>query len=53
MMEGIIDTLKTTTIGFTATQVTCWNIFPDVVSVFVGVATFIYLIIKIKKEING
>ena len=52
-MEGIIDTLKTTTIGFTGTQVSCLDLFPDVVSVAVGFATFTYLVIKIRKELYG
>ena len=52
-MEGIVDTLKTTTIGFTGTQVSCLDLFPDIVSVCVGLATFAYLIIKIRKELYG
>tara|TARA_Y100001963_G_scaffold68502_2_gene95472 strand:+ start:1912 stop:2085 length:174 start_codon:yes stop_codon:yes gene_type:complete len=52
-MESLIDTLKTTTVGFTASQVTCMQILPDIISVFVGLATFVYLVIKIRKELYG
>ena len=47
----MIDTLKTTTVGIVGGQVTCLGLFPDIISVLVGVATFVYLGIKIKKEL--
>ena len=49
----MLDTLKTTTVGVTASQVTCMQLLPDIISVCVGLATFTYLVIKIRKELYG
>lgn len=50
-MEELLDTIKTSSVGIATIQVTCWDILPDVISICVGVATFVYLIIKIRNEI--
>ena len=50
-MEGMLDTLKTAGAGVTATWINCFKVLPEVVSVAVGIATLIYLIIKIRKEL--
>tara|TARA_R100000781_G_C4007049_1_gene102350 strand:+ start:175 stop:318 length:144 start_codon:yes stop_codon:yes gene_type:complete len=47
----VIDTLKTTTAGLGGFWLSMWNALPDVISILVGIATLIYLGIKIKKEI--
>ena len=47
----MIDTLKTTTAGLGGFWLSMWNALPDVISILVGIATLIYLGIKIKKEI--
>ena len=46
------DTLKTTGAGMGGFWLSLWNWLPDVVSLAVGMATLIYLIIKIQKEIR-
>ena len=46
------DTLKTTGAGMGGLWLSLWNWLPDVVSLAVGMATLIYLIIKIQKEIR-
>ena len=52
-MDGAVDTVKTATVGIVGGQVTCLGILPDLISIFVGIATFIYLGIKIKKELDA
>jgi|TARA_Y100001973_G_C5144240_1_gene304557 hypothetical protein len=47
----VIDTLKTTTAGMGGFWLSMWNALPDIVSIAVGIATLIYLTLKIKKEI--
>ena len=46
------DTLKTTTIGASGATVTWIGILPDIISVAVGLATFVYLVVKIKNELK-
>lgn len=47
----MVDTLKTTTAGISGFWLSMWTALPDIVSLAVGFATLIYLILKIKKEI--
>ena len=51
-MEGLIDTLKTTGTGVSGWWLSVSGWLPEVVSLFVGVATLLYLIIKIYKELK-
>jgi len=51
-MEGIIDTLKTTGAGVSGWWLSISGWLPQIVSLGVGIATLIYLIIKIKKELK-
>jgi len=46
-----LDTLKTSTIGFSGWIVSITNWLPEAVSFGVALATLVYLIIKIKKEL--
>ncbi len=48
----IIDTLKTSGIGMGGSWIATCNWLPEVVSFLVGIATLVYLIIKIIKEIR-
>ena len=48
----MLDSLKTTTIGFTGIGVTWLEFIPITVRVLVGMATFVYIIVKIVKEIK-
>ena len=48
----MIDTLKTTGTGMGGWWLSINGWLPEVVSLSVGVATLIYLIIKIKKELS-
>ena len=45
------DTLKTTAVGATSVAAMELGIMPDIVSLAVGIVTFLYFIIKIKKEL--
>ena len=45
------DTLKTTAVGATSVAAMELGILPDMVSLAVGIVTFLYFIIKIKKEL--
>ena len=47
----MIDTLKTTGAGMGGWWLSISGWFPEMVSLGVGIATLIYLIIKIKKEL--
>ena len=51
-MIDAIDTLKTSGIGMGGWWLSISGWLPEVVSLLVGVATLIYLIIKIKKELK-
>ena len=47
-----LDTLKTGTIGISGWIVSITDMLPELVSFGVAVATLVYLIIKIKKELK-
>ena len=49
----MIDTLKTTGAGLGGFWLSLWSWLPEIVSLAVGMATLIYLIIKIVKELKG
>jgi len=51
-MESIVDTLKTTGAGVSGWWLSISGWFTDIVSLGVGLATLVYLIIKIVKEIR-
>ena len=51
-MDSIIDTLKTTGAGVSGWWLSVSNWLPEIVSLGVGIATLIYLIIKIYKELK-
>ena len=44
------DTLKTTAAGTGGFWLSMWEMLPDLVSLAIGVATLLYLILKIRKE---
>ena len=48
----MIDTLKTTGAGISGFWISLWNWLPEVVSLSVGIATLVYLTIKIAKELR-
>ena len=48
----MIDTLKTPGAGMSGWRLSISGWFPQVVSLSVGIATLIYLVIKISKEIG-
>ena len=48
----MIDTLKTTGAGIGGFWITLWTWLPEFVSLSVGIATIVYLIVKIKKELR-
>lgn len=48
----MLDTIKTCGIGVGGFWVSLWEVLPDIVRLGVGVATLIYLIMKIRKEMN-
>ena len=48
----MIDTLKTTGAGIGGFWLSLWSWLPDVISLGVGIATLVYLIIKIGKELQ-
>ena len=51
-MLDIVDTLKTSGIGMGGWWLSVSGWLPEVVSLLVGIATLVYLIIKIKKELK-
>ena len=51
-MASIIDTLKTTGAGVSGWWLSVSGWLPQIVSLSVGIATLIYLIIKIYKELK-
>jgi hypothetical protein len=48
----MIDTLKTTGAGLGGFWISLWEWLPEVVSLAVGIATLVYLIVKIRKELK-
>ena len=48
----MIDTLKTTGAGVSGWWLSVSGWLPEVVSLSVGIATLVYLIIKIRKELK-
>ena len=48
----MVDTLKTTGAGIGGFWLSLWGWLPEIVSLFVGIATLVYLIIKIRKELK-
>ena len=48
----MIDTLKTTGAGVSGWWLSISGWLPEVVSLLVGVATLVYLVIKIRKELR-
>ena len=48
----MIDSLRTTTIGFTGLGVTWLEWLPITVRIMVGLVTFVYIIVKIIKEVK-
>tara|TARA_R100001594_G_scaffold49437_1_gene82368 strand:- start:510 stop:665 length:156 start_codon:yes stop_codon:yes gene_type:complete len=46
----IQDTLKTVIAGTGGFWLSMWEALPDVVSLLIGLATLVYLIIKIRNE---
>ena len=46
------DTLRTTGAGLGGFWISLWGWLPEVVSLSVGIATLVYLIIKIGKELK-
>ena len=48
----MLDTLRTTGVGMGGFWISFMEVVPPVVSLLVGVATFIYMSIKIFKEIK-
>ena len=48
----MIDTLNTSGAGLGGFWISMWGWLPDLVSLSVGLATLIYLIIKIGKELK-
>ena len=51
-MDGILDTLKTTGAGVSGWWLSVSGWLPEIVSLCVGVATLVYLVIKIYKELK-
>ena len=48
----MLDTLKTTGAGMGGFWISLWSWLPEVVSLAVGIATLVYLIVKIGKELR-
>ena len=48
-----IDTLKAVGAGTGSQLIMFLGIFPELVNLGIGIATLVYLIVKIKKELNG
>ena len=49
-MGDLLDTLKTEGIGLSGWWLSISGWFPEMISMLVGMATLVYMIIKIKKE---
>jgi len=50
--HGMIDTLKTTGAGIGGFWISLWTWLPEIVSLSVGIATIVYLVVKIRKELK-
>jgi len=48
----MIDTLKTTGTGLGGFWISIWTWLPVIVSLSVGIATIVYLVVKIRKELK-
>ena len=48
-----LDTVRTAGTGTGVYAVTSLGILPEIVSLGIGIATLVYLVIKIKKELKG
>jgi len=48
----MLDTLKTEGVGLSGWWLSVSGWLPEVVSLLVGIATLVYMIVKIKKEIT-
>jgi len=46
------ETLKTTSAGIGGFWISIWTWLPEIVSLSVGIATVVYLVIKIRKELK-
>ena len=46
------DTLRTSATGLGGFWISLWSWLPEVVSLAVGIATLVYLIVKIGKELK-
>ena len=46
------ETLKTTAAGLSGFWLSLWSWLPEVASLSAGIATLVYLIIKIRKELK-
>ena len=51
-MIDVVETLKTTGAGISGWWLSISGWLPEMISLGVGIATLIYLIIKIKKELR-
>ena len=49
----MIDTLKVTSAGMCSCWINWMDMVPEIISLAVGCATLVYLIIKIVKELNN
>ena len=52
-MDGIVETLKTTGAGMGGWWLSVSGILSDVVSIGVALATLVYLVVKIIKEVRS
>ena len=48
----MIVTLKTTATGLGGFWISLWTWLPEIVSLSVGIATIVYLVVKIRKELK-
>ena len=48
----MLDTLKTEGIGISGWWLSVSGWLPEIISMLVGIATLVYMIVKIKKEIT-
>ena len=48
----MLDTLKTEGIGLSGWWLSISGWLPEMISMLVGLATLVYMIVKIKKELN-
>ena len=51
ILENSLDTLKTSIIGITGSNLIWMEIVPTLISVLGGIATLVYMFFKIKNEI--